>query len=152
MTERGRFGRAGPDGRLAETVVMGRVRQERPQDLYSAEAVLLVRDVPATLDLLTRALGCTTAFASGAPVSRARVRIGPWSSSCGLRLQAAATEQEICVTTVRVHCGAPVGDLYARVRDAGGAVHAPPQRQPWGLVEFVFRLPDDHRLVIAGPV
>lgn len=152
MTERGRFPRATPDRRRSETVVMGRVRKEQPQDLYAAEAVLPVRDVRATLDLLAGALDCGTAFASGDPVSRAGVRIGPWSSSRGLHLQAVAPDEEICPMTLYVHCGAPVGDMYARVRAAGGTVDGPPESRPWGRVEFTFRLPDGHRLVIGGPV
>jgi RimJ/RimL family protein N-acetyltransferase/uncharacterized glyoxalase superfamily protein PhnB len=150
LTERGRLARSDREGRRHESIVLGRYREERPQDLYAAEVVLPVRDVATTLGFLRQALGCETDFVVGDPMIRAGIRFGPWSSSRGLQLT--ATEDTVHGITVYVHCGAPADRLYADVQAAGGRTDAPPASTPWGRVEFNLRLPEGHVLCISSVV
>ncbi|MDW5324866.1 GNAT family N-acetyltransferase [Plantactinospora sp. KLBMP9567] len=151
LAERGRFAARHPDGRPYETVVLGRLRADRPQQLYAAEAVLPVRDVSATLEFLCAALGCEVGFVAGDPPFRAGVRTGPWTSSLGFQLISAGDRPQIAPAMVYLHCGAPVRDLQARVEAAGGRLDGPAEEMPWGRTEFRLRLPEGHALVVSGP-
>ena len=151
LTERGRFAARRSDGRPYETVVLGRFRADRPQELYAAEAILAVRDVSTTLEFLCAALGCEVGFVAGDPPFRAGVRTGPWTTSRGFQLIAAGDQPQIAPAAVHVHCGAPVRELQARAEAAGGRLDGPAEDMPWGRTEFTLRLPEGHVLVVSGP-
>jgi len=150
LTERARFARRDDLGVLRETVVLGRFRRlDEPQALFGADVVLPVRDVDATLHLLTAGLGCSPGFRTGQPTRYAVARLGPWTNGRGVRLRR-TDRGTIAPVTVAIDCGIPVADVYARVLAAGGRTEGPPKEQPWGAVEFCCLLPDGHRLEISG--
>ena len=50
-----------------------------------------------------------------------------------------------------VDVGAEFDAVYTRAVAVGADIAAPPVEQPWGMREFVLRLPDGHQLVVTGP-
>jgi uncharacterized glyoxalase superfamily protein PhnB len=76
------------------------------------------------------------------------VVLGPWS--VGPRIRLAATP-DVAPVTVTVDVGTEFDASYARAVAARADIASPPVEQPWGMREFVIRLPGGHQVVLNGP-
>jgi hypothetical protein len=117
--------------------------------VLNAEATLPVLDVAAALDVLRAVIGARVLYEVGDPPAMVGVVFGPWSVGPGLRLVAAPSP--IAPITVTVDVGTGFDSAHHRAVVAGAGIASPPVAQPWGIREFVLRLPDGHQLVVTGP-
>ena len=150
LTERGRLAqryphRTGPH----EMIVLGRSRESEPTAVLDVEVTLPVLDVVANLQLLKSSLGARISYVVDDPPIIGGVVLGPWS--VGPRIRLAATDTPVAPVTVTVDVGTEFDSSYRRARELGDHIAAPPVEQPWGMREFVLRLPDGHQLVVTGP-
>ncbi|HET6734008.1 GNAT family N-acetyltransferase [Mycobacterium sp.] len=149
LTERGRLAQRYPHRNTPhESIVLGRSRQQEPASALDVEATLAVPDLAAVLELLRSVLGARTGYVVGDPPTVAGVVLGPWS--VGPRLRLAATPQ-VTPVTVTVDVGTEFDAAYARAVAVRADIAAPPVEQPWGMREFVIRLPGGHHMVLTGP-
>jgi uncharacterized glyoxalase superfamily protein PhnB len=130
-------------------IVLGRSRNPEPTTVLNVEATLPVLDVTAHLDLLSAVLGARALYAVDEPPTMVGVVFGPWSVGPCLRLVAAPSP--ISPVTATVDVGTEFDSTYRRAVAVGADTAAPPVEQPWGMREFVLRLPDGHQLVVTGP-
>ncbi|MEQ7127306.1 GNAT family N-acetyltransferase [Actinopolymorpha sp. B11F2] len=149
LDERARLPRVYAD-HTAQQIVMARAAEPRDQDVLAARPSLPVRDVPATCTLLTGVLGLSLGFDHGDPPTFARLGVGPWSGSPGIDVSRAA-DGDIAAATVSVDIGVPTDVVHERALTAGVKVVAPPEDMPWHRREFVFCLPEGHRVRVIGP-
>ncbi|MCB5909687.1 GNAT family N-acetyltransferase [Streptomyces pinistramenti] len=136
-----------------EVVVLGRTntrKRQEPSPVLHVEPVLPVADVPATLELLQPILSARVGFAVGEPIEVAGLVLGPWSVGPSLRLVTASQSQSGPVT-LALDVGTEFDSLYQRAIEAESGQVEPPVEQPWGVREFVFQLPDGHRLEFSAP-
>ena len=117
--------------------------------MLDVEVALPVLDVVANLQLLKSSLGARISYVVDDPPVIAGVVLGPWS--VGPRIRLAATDTPVEPVTVTVDVGTEFDSSYRRARELGDHIAAPPVEQPWGMREFVLRLPDGHQLVVTGP-
>lgn len=150
LDERARMARVYPD-HTAQQVIMARAAEPRDLAVVAVRPNLAVRDVPETCRLLTDVLGLSLGFDFGDPPTFARLKLGPWSGTSGIDLRQAA-EDELTAATVTVDLGVPTDVIHERARAAGLEVLSPPADQPWHTREFVFCLPEGHRIRVIGPV
>lgn len=151
LTERGRLAQRYPHReRLHEMIVLGRAAADGPTSVLNAEAVLPVRDVAAGLTLLRTALGARTLFTAGDPPYVAGMGFGPWSAGPRLRLEA-TRRWRVARVTLCLDVGTEFEALHRRAAAAGADIVRPPAETAWGTREFVLRLPEGHRLVVAAP-
>jgi uncharacterized glyoxalase superfamily protein PhnB len=130
-------------------IVLGRSREPEPTTVLSVEVTLPVVDIASQLDVLRSALGARQLYAVGDPPAMVGLVFGPWSVGPCLRLVAAASPP--APVTASVDVGTEFDAAYRRAVAVGADIAAPPVEQPWGMSEFVLRLPDGHRLVVTGP-
>ena len=150
LTEYGRLAQRYPHRpRPHEMIVLGRSRDREPTTVLNIEVTLPVLDVGAHLDLLRSVVGARPLYAVGDPPVMIGVVFGPWSVGPCVRLVAAPSP--IAPVTATVDVGTEFDSTYRRAVAVGGDIAAPPVEQPWGMREFVLRLPDGHRLVVTGP-
>jgi RimJ/RimL family protein N-acetyltransferase len=149
LTERGRLAQRYPHRDAPhESIVLGRSRQPEPCSALDVEATLAVPDLAAALELLRSVLGARTQYLVGDPPTVAGVVLGPWS--VGPRVRLAATPV-VAPVTVTVDVGTDFDASYARAVAARADIASPPVEQPWGMREFVIRLPGGHEMVLTGP-
>jgi RimJ/RimL family protein N-acetyltransferase len=132
-----------------ETIVLGRSREPEPTTVLGVEVTLPVLDIASQLDVLRSALGARQLYAVGNPPAMVGLVFGPWSVGPCLRLVAASSPP--APVTVNVDVGTGFDAAYRRAVAVGADIAAPPVEQPWGMNEFVLRLPDGHQLVVTGP-
>jgi uncharacterized glyoxalase superfamily protein PhnB len=132
-----------------ETIVLGRSREAAPTTVLSVELTLPVLDIASQLDVLRSVLGARQLYAVGDPPAMVGLIFGQWSVGPCLRLVAA--ESPPAPVTVNVDVGTEFDAAYRRAVALGSDIAAPPVEQPWGMSEFVLRLPDGHQLVVTGP-
>jgi RimJ/RimL family protein N-acetyltransferase len=150
LTVHGRLAQRYPHRtRPHEMVVLGRSRDREPTTVLNVEVTLPVLDVIEHLDLLRSVLGARPLYAVGDPPAMVGAVFGPWSVGPCLRLVAAPLP--IAPVTATVDVGAEFYSTYRRAVAMGADIAAPPVEQPWGMREFVLRLPDGHQLVVTGP-
>ncbi|SDT10046.1 GNAT family N-acetyltransferase [Microlunatus soli] len=149
LAERATLARVYPD-HTAQQVVMARAAEPGDCDVLAARPNLPVRDVRQTGRLLTRVLGLTVLFEYGDPPTFARLGVAPWTGSAGVDLSAA--DGVIACATVSFDIGIPTDVMYRRAAESGVTIDMQPVDQPWGTREFVFSLPEGHRVRIIGPV
>jgi RimJ/RimL family protein N-acetyltransferase len=151
LTEYGRLAQRYPHRkRPHEMIVLGRSRDREPTTVLNVEVTLPVLDVAEHLDLLRSVVGARPLYAVGDPPTMVGVVFGPWSVGPCLRLVAAPSPIE--PVTVNVDVGTEFDSTYGRAVAEGADIAAPPVEQPWGMREFVLRLPNGHQLVVTGPV
>ncbi|MFE7312347.1 GNAT family N-acetyltransferase [Streptomyces sp. NPDC057555] len=124
--------------------------KRQPAPVLHIEPVLPVADVAATLQLLRTVLSARVAFSVGEPVEVAGLVLGPWSVGPSIRLVTAPRSQSVPVT-LTLDVATAFDNLYRRAVDSGIGQVEPAVEQPWGVREFVFQLPDGHRLVFSAP-
>jgi RimJ/RimL family protein N-acetyltransferase len=150
LTEYGRLAQRYPHRkRPREMIVLGRSREPEPTTVLSVEVTLPVLDIASHLDVLCSALGARQLYAVGDPPAMVGLVFGPWSVGPCLRL--VAVTSPIAPVTATVDVGAEFDAVYTRAVAVGADIAAPPVEQPWGMREFVLRLPDGHQLVVTGP-
>ncbi len=150
LTERGRLAQRYPHrDRPHEMIVLGRSRESEPTAVLDVEVALPVLDVVANLQLLRSLLGARISYVVGDPPAIAGVVLGPWS--VGPRIRLAATDTAVVPVTMTVDVGTEFDSAYGRALELSDHIAAPPVEQPWGMHEFVLRLPDGHQLVVTGP-
>ena len=130
-------------------IVLGRSRDREPATVLNVEVTLPVLDVAEHLDLLHSVVGARPLYAVGDPPAMVGVAFGPWSVGPCLRL--VAKPSPIAPVTATVDVGTEFDSTYRRAVAVGGDIATPPVEQPWGMREFVLRLPDGHQLVVTGP-
>jgi hypothetical protein len=108
-----------------------------------------VLDVAEHLDLFRSVVAARPLYAVGDPPTMVGVVFGPWSVGPCLRLVAAPSP--IARVTATIDVGTEFDSAYRRAVAVGADIAAPPVEQPWGMREFVLRLPDGHQLVLTGP-
>lgn len=151
LTPRGRFSQRYPHrDRAHETVVLGRPRLPEPPAVLSVMAELPVRDVAATLRVLTSILDCRAGFVVGDPPFIAGVSLTPWNAGPGFHLSATEDEQ-VPAARLTVDTPSELDAMYRRAVKAGVDIAQRPTVQPWGRREFEFRLPEGHCVVISTP-
>lgn len=165
LDERARLPRVYAD-HTAQQVVMARAADPRDRDVLAVRPSLPVRDVAATCEVLVGVLGLSVSFSYGGdPPTFARLGVGPWSGSPGVDIsladegadRAAAGETagtgagDIAPATISVDVGVPTDRVHDRALAAGVKVLSPPADQPWHCREFVFCLPEGHRVRVIGP-
>ncbi|GAA0415999.1 GNAT family N-acetyltransferase [Streptomyces luteireticuli] len=136
-----------------EVVVWGLAnprKEQNPPPVLHVEPMLPVADVAATLEVLRSVLSARVAFSVGDPVEVAGLVLGPWSVGPSIRIVTAPRSQSAPVT-LALDVGTGLDDLYRRAADSGVGRVEPPIEQPWGVREFVFQLPEGHRLVFGAP-
>jgi hypothetical protein len=143
------YGRLAHRTRPHETIVLGRPREPEPTTVLGVEGTLRVLDIASQLDVLRPVLGTRQLYAAGDPPAMVGLVFGPWSVGPCLRLVAAASPPE--PVTVSVDVGTEFDASYRRADAVGADIAEPPVEQPWGIREFVLRLPHGHRLVVTGP-
>ncbi len=150
LTSYGRLSQRYPHRtRPHEMIVLGRSREPDPTTVLNVEVTLPVRDVAAQLDLLSAVLGARALYAVDEPPTMVGVVFDPWSVGPCLRLVAAPLP--IAPVTVNVDVGTAFHSTYRRAVAVSADIAASPVEQPWGMREFVLRLPDGHQLVVTGP-
>jgi RimJ/RimL family protein N-acetyltransferase len=150
LVEYGRLAQRYPHRtRPHEMIVLGRSREPEPTTALGVEVTLPVLDIASHLDVLRPVLGARQLYAVGDPPAMVGLVFGPWSVGPCLRLVAAASPPE--PVTVSVDVGTEFDASYRRADAVGADIAEPPVEQPWGMREFVLRLPDGHRLVVTGP-
>jgi RimJ/RimL family protein N-acetyltransferase len=150
LTEYGRLAQRYPHRTHPhEIIVLGRSREPEPTPVLNVEVGLPVLDIAAQLDVLRSVLGARPLYVVGDPPTMVGVVFGPWSVGPCLRLVAASSP--IAPVTVNVDVGTEFDSSYRRAVAMGADIAAPPVEQPWGMREFVLRLPDGHQLVVTGP-
>jgi len=150
LTEYGRLAQRYPHrNRPHEMIVLGRSRDREPTTVLNVEVTLPVLDVAEHLDLLRSVVGARPLYAVGDPPAMVGAVFGPWSVGPCVRLVAAP--MPIAPVTATVDVGTEFDSTYRRAVAVGADIAAPPVEQPWGMREFVLRLPDGHQLVVTGP-
>lgn len=150
LDERARLARVYPD-HTGQQVVMARAAEPRDPAVLAVRPSLPVRDVSASCRDLIDVLGLSLGFESGDPPTFARLGIGPWSGSPGIDLRVAG-EDDLAAVTVAVDLGVATEAIHQRALAAGMTVLSAPTDQPWGTREFVFCLPEGHRIRAIGPM
>ena len=150
LTEYGRLAQRYPHRtRPHEMIVLGRSREPEPTTVLSVELTLPVLDIALQLDVLCSVVGARPLYSVGDPPAMVGVVFGPWSVGPCLRLVATASPP--APVTINVDVGTEFDGAYRRAVAVGADIAAPPVEQPWGMREFVLRLPDGHQLVVTGP-
>lgn len=150
LDERGRMPRVYAD-RLAQQVVMARAAVPRDQDVLDVRPTLRVRDIRATIGLLTSVLGLRIGFEHGDPTTYAQLAVAGWSGGTGLELTTGG-EGALTPTALSVDIGIETDVVHERAVAAGVTVLAPPQDMPWYRREFRFVLPEGHVVRVIGPM
>ncbi|HJT90497.1 MAG TPA: GNAT family N-acetyltransferase [Mycobacterium sp.] len=149
LTERGRLAQRYPHRKAPhESIVLGRSREPEHTAALDVEVTLAVPDLAAVLELLRSVLGARTGYLVDDPPTVAGVVLGPWSVGPRLRL---VVTPAMAPATVTVDVGTEFDASYARAVAASADIAAPPVEQPWGMREFVIRLPGGHQMVLTGP-
>jgi RimJ/RimL family protein N-acetyltransferase len=150
LTEFGRLAQRYPHRtRPHLKIVLGRSREPEPTTVLGVEVTLPVLDIAAHVDLMRSVLGARPLYAVGDPPIMVGVVFGPWSVGPCIRLVAAPSP--IAPVTATVDVGTEFDSSYGRAVAVGADIATPPVEQPWGMREFVLRLPDGHHLVLTGP-
>ncbi len=137
------------DDHVAQSVVMARAARPRDPETFAVRPTLQVRDLDASVGLLTTILGLHELFRHGDPASFARLGVGRWSGSPGLQL--ATTNDEIVPVDIDVDVGVPADTVLVRVVGAGLPIVEPIEDKPWYRREFSFTLPEGHHVKVTGP-
>jgi len=119
---------------------------ERPTDPSGQVTVLVVKDVPASVDYYNRVFGFDEDFLYGDPPIFAGVCRGP----VAIHLQASTmTHRPVgggCISLF-------VRDAYAAheaIVERGGRVTVPPASRDYGLVDFISEDPDGNQIVFGS--
>ncbi|MEU6189622.1 GNAT family N-acetyltransferase [Nocardia sp. NPDC047038] len=151
LTDRGRLSQRYPHRpQPHEVVVLGRSRERESQTVLNTELVVAVTDVAAAQRLLSSVLDAETRYAVGEPAVVVGMTLSPWSVGPRIRL-IRSNEPPKSDVILTVEVGPAFEAVYARAVDAESSIIQEPAEQPWGTREFVFELPDGHRLVISAP-
>ncbi|MEZ4868300.1 MAG: GNAT family N-acetyltransferase [Caldilineaceae bacterium] len=115
---------------------------------FSAQPVLLVRDVAASAAYFHERLGFRIDFLYGDPPTHGGVSRGDWTGRMvTLQLSQAPTEAELQPAGyLYIMVDATIDALFAQYQRAGVEIIAEPKTQPWGMREFTIREPNGHQL------
>ncbi|MEU4292426.1 GNAT family N-acetyltransferase [Kribbella sp. NPDC026596] len=137
-------------GEIAQSVVMARAAHPSDPTTFAVRPVLHVRDVAATVTLLSDLLGLHTHFQFGEPEPEfASLGFTPWNGGSGLDVQRATAE--IAPTTITFDVGVLVDPLYDAAVSAGLVDSTPPTDTPWHRRTFTLILAEGHHLTLSGP-
>ena len=119
--------------------------------LHGLQPVLPVADVAAAATWLHKLLGFEVEFLLGEPPQHGRVHVvGDWGAPVYIHLSRAASTPVRPCGELRIHVGVALDALCAHCRAQGGDIVLAPVDQPWGLREFVLRMPDGHLLRLCA--
>jgi hypothetical protein len=135
------------DGEIAQSVVMGRAARPVDPITFGIMPVLEVRDVAATVRVLTKLLGLRVRFELDDLV---HLGFTEWNGQSGLEVRRAAGD--ISPATITFEVGVLVDPLYDAAIAAGLVESTAPEDMPWYRRMFTVALPEGHRLTISGPV
>ncbi|MFI5692353.1 GNAT family N-acetyltransferase [Kribbella sp. NPDC051586] len=135
------------DGEIAQSVVMGRAAEPADPITFGIMPVLEVRDLAATVRVLTGLLGLQVRFELDNLV---HLGFTEWNGQSGLEVR--RTAGDVSPATIAFEVGVLVDPLYDAAIAAGLADSTAPADMPWYRRTFTLALPEGHRLTISGPV
>ncbi|MEM8859762.1 MAG: GNAT family N-acetyltransferase [Chloroflexota bacterium] len=127
------------------------VKKSLPARMFGVEPVLMVHDLVKTVEFYRDKLGFKVDFMYGEPANHASVSQGEWTgSTVTIQITQVSKDRELMPSSyLYIFVDTNLTELFKQYRDSGVEIVSEPERQPWGLQEFVVKDLNGH-IIIFG--